>query len=145
MKTKYKYLCDNAERVIVIHARRTDYITFKDVHGPLDVTYYKKAVESMLPRVEDPIFVLSSDDNSFWGEIQEIEAIYDNYTIINDTDINTFNLLQQFHNFIMSNSTFIWWVVWLSNSKNVIAPSKWFGPAGPKNHEDIYVPSWEII
>ena len=36
IRNKYKYLCDNSERVIVIHARRTDYVTFKDIHGPLD-------------------------------------------------------------------------------------------------------------
>ena len=61
---------------------------------------------------------------------------------LNDTDINTFTLLQNFNNFIMANSTFIWWVVWLSNSKNVIAPSKWFGPQGPQKYEDIYEDSW---
>ena len=44
----------------------------------------------------------------------------------------------------MSNSTFIWWCVWLSNAQQVIAPSKWFGPLGPSEYEDIYEPSWII-
>ena len=140
MKTKYKFLCDNKERVIVVHARRTDYITFKEVHGPLDVCYYKKALDQMLPKIDNPILVLTSDDNSFWDEIPDIKKY--NCVIIHDTDINTFYLLQQFNNFIMANSSFIWWVVWLSNAKNVIAPSKWFGPQGPHNYEDIYEPNW---
>ena len=135
---KYQYLLDNSKRVIVIHARRTDYITFKEVHGPLDVDYYKKAIDMMLTKVENPLFVLTSDDNSFWDQIK----LNHEHVIVNDTDINTFILLQKFNNFIMANSTFIWWVVWLSNAKNVIAPSKWFGPKGPKKYEDIYEDSW---
>lgn len=143
IKNKYKFLCDNSERVIVIHARRTDYIKSKDHHGPLEGIYYKNALGIILPKVHEPIFVLSSDDNNFWDEIKnDIEPVFNNYTIINDTDINTFILLQQFNNFIMSNSTYIWWVVWLANSKNVIAPSKWFGLQGPKMYEDIYEDTW---
>jgi len=140
---KYKFLCDNSKRVIVVHARRTDYITFKEVHGPLDVTYYKKALEQILPKVDNPILVLTSDDNSFWDEIPDIKQYH--HVIINDTDVNTFHLLRHFNNFIMANSSFIWWVVWLSNATNVIAPSKWFGPAGPPQYEDIYEENWSRI
>ena len=143
IKNKYKFLCDNSERVIVIHARRTDYINYKDYHGPLESIYYKKALEQMIPKVQNPIFLLSSDDNNFWNEIKnDIMPVFNNYTIINDIDINIFFLLQQFNNFIMSNSTYIWWIVWLSDAKNVITPSKWFGPKGPSKYEDIYEDSW---
>ena len=146
IKNKYKFLCDNSERVIVIHARRTDYITFKEVHGPLEGSYYKEALTRMLTKVENPIFILTSDDNTFWDEIKnDIEPVFNNYTILNDTDINTFILLQQFNNFIMANSSFIWWVVWLSNAKNIIAPSKWFGPTGPHYYDDIYEDNWDRI
>jgi hypothetical protein len=51
-------------------------------------------------------------------------------------------LLQQFRHFIMSNSTFIWWCVYLSSAHHVIAPAKWFGPKGPHPFHDIYEPSW---
>jgi len=143
IKTTYTHLYDNLERVIVVHARRTDYITFKEVHGPLDTTYYKNALNQMIPKVDNPILVLTSDDNTFWDEIPDIKNY--NHIIINDTDINTFHLLRHFNNFIMSNSSFIWWIVWLSNAKNVIAPSKWFGPAGPTQYEDIYEANWTRI
>jgi hypothetical protein len=62
-----------------------------------------------------------------------------------DSDIFTFTLLQEFYNYIMSNSTFIWWCIWLSNAKKVIAPSQWFGPNGPKQFTDIYEKGWELI
>lgn len=141
LRMKYKYLYDNLERIVVVHARRTDYITYKEVHGPLDANYYKEAVQRMSENVKNPIYVLTSDDNTFW---EEIKYIFNDYVILDDTDINLFTLLPQFNNFIMANSSFIWWIVWLSNAKYVIAPSKWFGPAGPPC-DDIYEDHWILI
>ena len=144
----YSYLIKNKENVIVVHSRRTDYITFRDVHGPLDASYYKETIHRMMKRIERPIFLLCGDDPAYWNEIRaDIPDVFDHEHIIlrHDSDIRTFALLQQFENFIMSNSTFIWWCVWLSSAKHVMAPSKWFGPAGPAHYEDIYEEKWERI
>jgi hypothetical protein len=140
----YAYLLKNKERVVVIHCRRTDYITASDVHGPLTGLYYKKAVFYMYSHIENPLFLLCGDDNSFWNEIQsDISSVFQYESIVlNESDIYTFTLLQQFKHFIMSNSTFIWWCVWLSNYKNVVAPATWFGPHGPQHYEDIYESDW---
>jgi uncharacterized protein YbaR (Trm112 family) len=145
---KYEYLLKNKERVIVIHARRTDYLNHVDFHAPLTGKYYENALSLVQNKIKDPIFVLSSDDNKFWYEIKDsIPKVFnsEHFIIENETDINTFALLQQFENYIMSNSTFIWWCVWLSNSKNVIAPKKWFGHAGPRFFDDIFEENWTII
>jgi hypothetical protein len=144
----YSYLIKNKDKVIVVHSRRTDYITYRDVHGPLEANYYKEAIGRMMKRIEKPIFLLCGDDPAYWNEIRaDIPDVFDHEHIIlrHDSDIRTFTLLQQFQNFIMSNSTFIWWCVWLSSAKNVMAPSKWFGPAGPAYYEDIYEETWERI
>ena len=109
---------------------------------------YKEAINRIVKKVNNPIFILSSDDNKFWDEIRDDISETRKYTYMilnNETDINTFILFQQFNNFIMSNSTFIWWIVWLANAKNVIVPSKWFGPSGPKDYNDIYEDNWERI
>lgn len=145
IRQKYSFVYENSDRVIVIHARRTDYIQAAHIHGPLTGNYYKQALEIMLSNIKNPIFVLTSDDNKFWNEIKsDIDPIFDyQYLILEDeSEINTLVLLQQFQNFIMSNSTFIWWAVWLSNYKNVIVPSKWFGYAGPSPWSDIYEDDW---
>ena len=144
----YSYLMDNKERVVVVHSRRTDYITHREFHGPLEASYYKEAIGRMMKRIEKPIFLLCGDDPAYWNEIRDdIPDVFDHEHIIlnNESDIRTFTLLQQFQHFIMSNSTFIWWCVWLSSAKHVMAPSKWFGPAGPAHYEDIYEESWERI
>lgn len=146
--TTYSHLIENRERVILVHSRRTDYITYRDVHGPLEATYYKEAIRRMMMRIENPIFLLCGDDPAYWNEIRDdIPEVFNHEHLIlaNESDIRTFVLLQQFQNVIMSNSTFIWWCVWLSSAKHVMVPSKWFGPAGPAYYEDIYEESWERI
>jgi hypothetical protein len=145
---KYKYVLDNKERVIVVHARRTDYLTnahMINFHGPLTVDYYERAIAKMKTEVTDPIWVLTSDDNSFWNEVPSIASLSNVYTLNEGSDIHAFALLQQFQHFIMANSTFIWWCVWLSTAKKVIAPNNWFGPTGPRPFDDIYEPEWERI
>lgn len=148
LQDHYGYLLSNRERVIVIHSRRTDYITYANVHGPLQGSYYCNAIQSMLKKVPDPIVILCGDDESYWKTIQEdISAVYPQKCIMlhHENDVNTFALLQQFQYFILSNSTFIWWCAWMADTKHVIAPSKWFGPDGPAQYEDIYLPNWERI
>jgi len=149
VNNKYKYLIENKERVIVVHARRTDYIAYADFHNPLSTSYYIQSIDKMLEKISNPIFLLTSDDNNYWNELkQDYPKLneYEQYILDNETDINSMTLLQQFSYYIMSNSTFIWWCVWLSDyTKYVIAPSKWFGPKGPQDYEDIYEESWERI
>lgn len=145
VKDKYNYLWKNKERVVVMHCRRTDYILASLVHGPLNGDYYKQAIDIMLTKISNPIFLLCGDDNNYWNEIStHISKIYNYewYCMPPETDINTFILLQQFNNYVIANSTYIWWAAWLANAQNVIAPSKWFGPAGPKYYEDIYEENW---
>jgi len=163
-KERYAYLLENRERVVVMHARRTDYLKAAGVHGPLTGAYYREAVQRMMERVQsspaglvqsspaglvqNPIFLLCSDDQSFWNEIREdIAPVFAHEHIIldDDSDLRTFTLLQQCHNFIMANSTFIWWCVWMADAKHVIAPGKWFGPEGPYPYHDIFEDSWELI
>jgi hypothetical protein len=146
-KARYAYLLENKERVVVMHARRTDYLKATNIHGPLTGTYYREAVQRIMERVKNPIFLLCSDDQTFWNEIRDdITPVFENENVmLEDSDIHTFVLLQQFHHFIMANSTFIWWCVWLSDAKNVMVPSKWFGPEGPTPYDDIFEESWERI
>ena len=149
---KYLQLLNNRDRVIVVHARRTDYCRNQDIinfHGPLTSEYYKEAIKRMCQSVKNPLFLLSSDDSNFWIDLLESIPEFDSgniYILNNENEINTLTLLRQFNYFIIANSTFSWWAAWLANDvKRVIAPSKWFGPTGPQNYKDIYVPSWELV
>jgi hypothetical protein len=152
IQSRYNLLLKNKDRVIVIHARCTDYLSNQDIinfHGPLSIDYYNKAISIMTNEIEDPIFILTADDPSFWGSvINELPQLNNRniYILDDDNEIIIIAILQQFQYFIIANSTFSWWAAWLSkDTKKVIAPSKWFGPTGPQNYTDIYMPSWELI
>lgn len=145
---RYSFLLENKDRVVVVHARRTDYLRNQmmiDIHGPLPSSYYKEAIRRMKEKVKDPIWLLTSDDNRYWMEIEKELDIHAPVILMNESDLHTFALLQQFQHIIMSNSTFIWWCAWMADAKHVIAPSKWFGPAGPHPYDDIYEDHWERI
>ena len=143
MSERGDFLLKNKDKVIILHSRQTDYITSKEIHGPLTHDYYRRAIVHMNNYITDPIYILCGDDNNFW--LNEPLPFKGPSMIINESDIYTFALLQHFHNFIMSNSTFIWWCVWLADAHNVIVPAKWFGPNGPSVYEDIYEETWERI
>ena len=152
IQSRYNILLKNKERIVVVHARRTDYLKNQDIinyHGPLSIDYYNEAINKMSNEIEDPIFILAADDSSFWSSvINELPQLNNRniYIIDDDNEIRTLALLQQFQHFIIANSTFSWWAAWLSkDTKKVTAPSKWFGPTGPQNYKDIYIPSWELI
>jgi hypothetical protein len=138
LSEKYPILLSNKDHIVIMHSRQTDYHKHPDFHGPLDITYYVRALAKMTYDVPHPFIVLCGDDNQFWNQMK----LPFPHMILEESDINTFALLQQFKHFIMSNSTFIWWCVYLADAKNVIVPAKWFGPAGPQLYEDIYEPNW---
>ena len=147
---KYRPLIDGKDRIIVVHARRTDYLKNQDIinyHGPLSVEYYKKAINKMCSYVKNPIFLLSADDSSFWATvIREVPELRSNFFVLEDeNEINTLILLQQFHYFIIANSTFSWWASYLADAKKIIAPAKWYGPARLEDYSSIYRAEWELV
>lgn len=146
VKDKYNVLMCEKERVVVVHARRGDYLSNENsinFHGPLDTKYYKESMKMMREIVKNPIFLLVCNESEYWNEIE-----FDKSEVVilnNEDEINTMGLMQQFKYFIIANSSYSWWGAWLSEAKTVIAPSRWFGPTGPQNYKDIYLDSWILI
>ena len=148
VEEKYAYLLSQVERVVVMHARRTDYLLHQEVHAPVGVKYYQRMVDEVLATVERPLFLLVSDDPSFWGcmEPHIPEVFQGEFHILRDaTDVETMILLQRFRHFVMSNSTFIWWAVWLADAQHVWVPKRWFGPRGPAEWGDVYEDFWKQV
>jgi hypothetical protein len=128
---------------VSIHIRLGDYVHQQHNHPVCTLDYYKEAI-SNIP--DDCLIFIFSDD---------IEQASNYFKFLNrpfcipDTDDKYVDMclmsLCDYH--IIANSSFSWWGAWLSNSKKVIAPSKWFGenPNMPKNWSDIYCNNWKII
>ena len=150
IQAKYNFLFQQKDNIVVIHARRTDYLKSQwniDFHGPLSTEYYKEAIQEISKLVRNPTFLLCSDDPHYWFDtIPKIQILQENpIHILVEDEISTMALLQQFSYFIIANSSFSWWSAWLSDAKKVICPKQWFGPKGPSMYEDIYESDWKRI
>jgi len=130
-------------RAISIHLRLGDYLKIQDCHPVCSVEYYQEALK-LLP--DDLLIYVFSDDvekaTKFFDFIKHKVV----FTESNDKYIDMCTMsLCDYH--IIANSSFSWWGAWLSNSKQTIAPAKWFGDSAtvPKNWSDIYCKDWTII
>ena len=115
---------------VSIHIRRGDYITNKncsDTFRLLPPDYYKKAIERMEKRVENPVFFVFSDEpERAKTEIDLPQAVYIDWNQGSDSYIDMQLMTYCRHN-IIANSSFSWWGAWLNNhaDKIVIAPAVW--------------------
>lgn len=117
---------------VSLHIRLGDYVRnqwAEQIHGNIcGIEYYKKAIEILSSKIENPIFYLFSDEPEVASEILGSQF---NYKIINANtgkdswkDMHLMSLCK--HN-IIANSSFSWWAGWLNRNpgKIVIRPKKW--------------------
>lgn len=140
---KYTELLEHRDEFTIVHVRRGDYFNPNnaEIHGTLTADYYVNAMKIM----DNTKFLIFSDDiewckNNLQQSSSEIRFIDE------PDECVSLWLMAQFPRFIMSNSTFSWWAVFMGpQPKKVIAPSKWFGPKGPQDWHDIYESTWQLI
>jgi len=135
---------------VSLHVRRGDYVTeakAASVHGFIGLDYYRKAVEELCRRVDDPVFYLFTDDKAW---VREHFSFLERFRIVDEAetqrDIEDLFLLSRCRHHIIANSTFSWWGAYLSDyaGKQVYMPQQWF--ADPKKDtRDIFVPGWHVI
>ena len=148
-KDMYEKIKNNNSICITI--RRGDFVSnddFKKVHYVCDSTYCYKASELMKEKIDNPLFVVFSDDIEWVKENMDFgaSAIYEDGT---DPLYEKIRLMSSCKHFIISNSTFSWWVQYLSTNKKkiVIAPKKWKNIAYKKDTGklDIYEDFWILL
>ena len=127
---------------IALHIRRTDYITNPN-HTALSIDYYEKA----LSEFDDSSEVIIFSDEPQW--CMEQKLFESDRFMISETGNNYMDmcLMTLCSGHIIANSSFSWWGAWLSNSKQVVAPSGWF--MGSDNEhldtKDIIPGRWTVI
>ena len=129
------------DELISLHIRRTDFVEKSEDHPPCSLNYYQQALEKFDSNIQVMIF---SDDIG-WCKNQDL--FKDDRFIFSENEWNLIDLclMSMCTHHIIANSTFSWWGAWLSNSNNVIAPSKWFGDSGytaSHNTSDIIPERW---
>lgn len=122
-----------------VHIRRGDYLKLQDFHHVCEIDYFKNAIAE----IGDSYFVFISDDMEWVKQnFNDKDYIFSDF---ND-ELLDLTIMTQCDNNIISNSSFSWWGAYLNKNKHkkVIAPSKWFGPLGPKDQIDIIPENWII-
>ncbi|MBD1577918.1 alpha-1,2-fucosyltransferase [Vibrio sp. S11_S32] len=101
-----------------------------------DNQYYHKAISLAKTMIPGARFFIFSDDIEKAKEI--LGCNNDCFYIEGFTEIESFRLMYNCHDFIISNSSFSWWGAYLSENKNkiIITPSVWF--KFMKNEPDIF-------
>ena len=133
---------------VSIHIRRGDYEsdphTKKLLGGICIISYYKRAIDIIQSKINNPYFFIFSDDlnwarenfrflsKCFFVDINHSENSYKDMFLMSHCNHN-----------IIANSSFSWWGAWLNNNLNkiVIAPSKWFNNKR-LDSKDIVPESW---
>lgn len=129
---------------VSLHIRRGDYLN-NPIYNVCKEVYYKKAINKILESVDNPVFIVFSDDPDWCKSY--LKQFNVNYKIVDwnkgqDSYQDMF-LMSQCKNNIIANSTFSWWGAWLNQNegKMVIAPSEW-----TKKHSMSYtLPNWSYI
>ena len=121
-----------------MHVRRTDYIGNSLHHTNLTTEYYEKAMEILNPKN----VIVFSDDQAWCRS----HKFFGKFIVSGNDEYVDLYLMQNANQHIIANSSFSWWGAWLAQSKNVVAPSNWFGPAlSHLNTDDYYLDGWNIV
>jgi len=103
---------------VAVHIRRGDYVT---THIVLPVTYYKRAKTEIEKRVQDPIYIVFSDDYK-WAK--EHVDLGENVVYVDEVtdwkDYEQLYVMSRCKNQIIANSTFSWWAAWLNQNQDKV-------------------------
>jgi hypothetical protein len=122
-KTKFGAIFEH-NKTVVVHIRRTDYLTYGKRDISLPVEYFQRQLNSIENSQEYKI-IFVSDDMEF---VKSAFPAQSNYIYSTNSEIIDFQIIQHADIAIISNSTFAWWATFLSPKQNhVIAPKNWFG------------------
>ncbi len=115
---------------VCINVRRGDFIKFQDHHPVCTKNYYFECINNL---GKDRQYLIISDDIEWCKKT----FLGNNYVFLEEQENGIYKphfdmcVGSLCDDFIISNSTFSWWMSYLSNNKNkkVFIPDPWFGPA----------------
>ena len=116
-----------------VHVRRGDYASVPN-YGVLSTSYFQRLISHY--SLENSLVMIASDDSSIFEafRVKGSSIFLDPRSF---SPLETMKILGKSDVFIMSNSTFSFWVGWLVNLKGgiVIRPNPWFKANNvPKNY-----------
>lgn len=154
LKPKKKILNHNKELLnlikssnsICVSIRRGDFVSnkkYSSEHYICDKQYFEKAIKLITKKVNNPVFVVFSDDITWVKKNMKFPkgSLFEKG---DDPVWEKLRLMYSCKHFILSNSSFSWWSYYLSKNdkKIVVAPRIW----NKKNdNRDLYNENWILI
>lgn len=136
----------NRVNAVSLHVRRGDYVsnpTNASIYHVCSAKYYRKAIEIILEKIDNPQFFVFSDDMEWVKKNLDFNSnclyISINQGVDSYKDMQLMSLCQHH---IIANSSFGWWGAWLNPrlKKIVVGPSQWF--VQPVDTKDLLPAKW---
>ena len=140
-------IIEAGEGSVCVGIRRGDFESGSNVPfcSVCSVGYYERAIKLIKEKVEKPRFFFFTEEPEW---VRKNICIPPNSLIIGDDKIKYWDklyVMSKCTNFIVSNSTYVWWAQHLSTSRKiVIAPDRWRNIT-PEMHRAIYETDWITI
>ncbi len=120
---------------VCLNVRRGDFVNNQRsnaFHGVLGMEYVKEGITIIEKHLSNPEIYVFSDDVEWC--LEHIKLDHPVHVIGHEHSGDRFSLylhyMSMFRNFIIPNSSFAWWAVWMSKFKNpeqvVVSPKQWF-------------------
>lgn len=114
---------------VCLNVRRTDFLKV-DTLNTTNKDYFFNAAKYIAGRVENPTFFVFSDDVEWCREniVMDFPVVVVGHEHKGRKFGNYMQLMIACQHFIIPNSSYAWWAVWLNEhtSKIVVAPKNWF-------------------
>lgn len=132
---------------VSIHVRRGNYLSpeKQDYHPFVGEEYLYNAVVYFHLKGFNKFLVFSDDIpwcRQYFEKIKSpgMQFFYSE----GHTDVADLVSMCHCEHHIIANSSFSWWGAWLNQNPNkiVVAPKRWFGPAGPTDTQDLLPEEW---
>lgn len=148
-----KQIGDNCEQLmgqivncnsVCVNVRRGDFVT-NPHHGTCNNGYYKNGEEIIITKINYPHFFVFSDEIDWCRDNLKFNGsvTYVGHEYAGKKFQDYLRLMAACKHFIIPNSSFAWWAVWLNDQKQkiVIAPKYWFGDK-TRNTTDLIESDW---
>ncbi len=136
-----------SQEAVCLNVRRTDFVSNANLNG-IDSSYFTRAVDFIRDCVDKPFLFIFSDDIKWCEENLDFEIPYEVVKHVHKGYKfgNYMSLMSSCKHFIIPNSSFAWWAVWLNEYKDkiVVCPRKWFNDPTVSS-EDLVPPEWNRI
>lgn len=129
---------------VMINVRRSDYLN-TNFHGVMSIDYFNEAKKIVKSKLKNVKFFVFSDDIPWCLEnLKSEDSVIVDHSHAGYKFSNYLKLMSECKHFIIPNSSFAWWSVYLSNNqeKIVISPKNWFSHSSGLNYSDLYCEGW---